>query len=199
MPAVEFTALLVLAAAMSFSPGPNTALAATLAAHHGLRPSLRFVCAVPVGWCLLLLLTAAGVGALVLAMPALRWAIKLLGAGYLLWLALRLARAGQLAQARGDGLALRFWHGVGLQFMNIKAWLLMLTVVAGWVAGHADAWQRLAVVLPVMAFFALSSNLLYACAGALLRGWLAHGRRLLWFNRLMALLLVLTGCWMLVA
>ena len=198
MPAVEFTALLVLAAAMSFSPGPNTTLATTLAANHGLRPSLRFVCAVPFGWCLLLL-TAAGVGALVLAVPALRWAIKALGIGYLLWLALRLSRAGQLAQAQGGALAVRFWQGVGLQFVNIKAWLLMLTVVAGWIAGHADAWQRLAVVLPVMAFFALSSNLLYACVGALLRGWLAHGRRLLWFNRLMALLLVMTALWMVAA
>jgi threonine/homoserine/homoserine lactone efflux protein len=35
--------------------------------------------------------------------------------------------------------------------------------------------------------------------GALLRGWLAHGRRLLWFNRLMALLLVLTAAWMVAA
>lgn len=199
MPAVELTALLILAAAMSFSPGPNTTLAATLAANHGLRPSLRFVFAVPLGWCLLLLLTAAGVGALVLAVPALRWAIKALGIGYLLWLALRLSQAGQLAQARSNALAVPFWQGVGLQFVNIKAWLLMLTVVAGWVAGHADAWQRLAVALPVMAFFALASNLLYACVGALLRGWLAQGQRLLWFNRLMASLLVMTAIWMLAA
>ena len=33
--------------------------------------------------------------------------------------------------------------------------------------------------------------------GALLRGWLAHGRRLLWFNRVMALALVATAAWML--
>jgi len=199
MPPVEFTALLGFAAAMSFSPGPNTTLAATLGANHGLKPSLRFVFAVPFGWCLLLLLTAAGVGALVLAVPALRWAIKALGIGYLLWLALRLSRTGQLAQASGHGSAVPFWQGVGLQFINIKAWLLMVAVVAGWIVGHADAWQRLAVALPVMAFFALSSNLLYACVGALLRDWLAQGRRLLWFNRGMALLLVLTAAWMLVA
>ena len=33
--------------------------------------------------------------------------------------------------------------------------------------------------------------------GALLRQWLAQGRRLLWFNRAMAALLVLTALWML--
>ena len=55
---------------------------------------------------------------------------------------------------------------------------------------------RLAVVLPVMALFALSSNFAYASVGALLRHWLAHGRRLLWFNRAMALVLVVTAAWM---
>ncbi|RYZ12281.1 MAG: LysE family translocator, partial [Comamonadaceae bacterium] len=32
--------------------------------------------------------------------------------------------------------------------------------------------------------------------GSLLRGWLAKGRRLLWFNRTMAAVLVLTAAWM---
>ena len=62
--------------------------------------------------------------------------------------------------------------------------------------GREDSLQRLAVVLPVMALFALSSNFAYACVGALLRHWLAHGRRLLWFNRAMALVLVVTAAWM---
>ena len=58
----DFTAFLVLATAMSFSPGPNTTLSTALAANGGLRHAMRFVWAVPVGWSLLLLLCAAGVG-----------------------------------------------------------------------------------------------------------------------------------------
>ena len=191
----EFTALLVLATAMSFSPGPNTTLSTTLAANGGLRRAMRFVCAVPVGWSLLLLLTAAGLGALIDAVPALRLAVKTLGIAYLLWLALKLSRSGRLGQT-DIAVQIGFWQGVGLQFVNIKAWLLSLTIVAGWIVGREDSLQRLAVVLPVMALFALSSNFAYACVGALLRHWLAHGRRLLWFNRAMALVLVVTAAWM---
>lgn len=44
-----FTALLVLATAMSFTPGPHTTLSTALAANHGLRRAMPFVCAVPVG------------------------------------------------------------------------------------------------------------------------------------------------------
>lgn len=197
MPLEELTALLLLATAMSFSPGPNTTLSTALAANRGLPAALHFVLAVPVGWSLLLLLCAAGLGAVVMALPPLRWAIKAVGIGYLLWLALRLARAGQLAQADARQLDVGFWQGVALQFVNIKAWLLALTIVAGWVLGRSDSLQRLAVVLPVMVCFAFASNFTYAALGALLRGWLAQGRRLLWFNRCMALVLALTAAWML--
>ena len=196
MPFAEFTALLLLATAMSFSPGPNTTLSTALAANRGLPHAMRFVCAVPVGWSALLLLCAGGLGAMVVAAPALRLAIKGLGIGYLLWLAWKLAHSARLTEANTAQLTVGFWQGTALQFVNIKAWLLALTIVAGWVAGRTDALQRLAVVLPVMVFFAFTSNLAYAATGALLRQWLAQGSRLLWFNRCMALVLVLTAAWM---
>lgn len=199
MPPSEFTALLLLAASMSFSPGPNTALSTALAANHGLAPAMRFVVAVPVGWCVLLVLSTVGIGAAVLAAPVLLWLIKGAGIAYLLWMAWRLSASAQMATASERQLQVGFWQGVGLQFVNIKAWLLALSIVAGWLAGREDLSARLLVVLPVMAAYAFSSNLLYACVGALLRGWLARGRRLLWFNRAMAALLALTALWMVAA
>ena len=177
MPFVEFTALLALATAMSFTPGPNTTLSTALAANRGLRPAMRFVCAVPVGWTALLLLCAGGVGAVVVAVPALRWGIKAVGIAYLLWLAFKLSGSSRLSEADAARLNVGFWQGAALQFVNIKAWLLALTIVAGWVAGREDSLQRLAVVLPVMVVFAFSSNLTYAAVGALLRQWLAQGQR----------------------
>jgi threonine/homoserine/homoserine lactone efflux protein len=47
-----------------------------------------------------------------------------------------------------------------------------------------------------MLVYAFTSNFAYALAGALLRNWLARGQRLLWFNRAMAAVLVLTAWWM---
>jgi threonine/homoserine/homoserine lactone efflux protein len=192
----EFTALLILGTAMSFSPGPNTTLSTALAANHGLRHAMRFVCAVPVGWGVLLTVCAAGLGGLIVAVPALRWAVKLLGVAYLLWLAYKLSRSASLAQADANKLQVTFWQGAALQFVNIKAWMFALTVVAGWIAGRSDMLARFAVVLPTLMVFAFVSNLTYAALGALLRDWLAHGARLLWFNRMMAAVLVATAAWM---
>ena len=196
MPLSEFTALLLLATASSFTPGPNTTLSTAIAANRGLRGAMRFVCAVPVGWMLLLVLSAVGAGALVLAVPALRWGILAFGLAYMLWLAARLARSGTLAQIDHAKLDVTFLQGVLLQFLNIKAWMLALAIVAGWIAGRPDGTTRFLLVLPVMVAYAFASNFTYALVGSLLREWLAQGRRLLWFNRAMALALVLTAAWM---
>ena len=53
MSPTELTALRAYATAMAFMPGPNTTVSAALTAHHGLRHAMRFVVAVPFGWCLL--------------------------------------------------------------------------------------------------------------------------------------------------
>ena len=200
MSPAELTALLVLCTATSFTPGPNTTLSTALAANLGLKRALRFVLAVPVGWGLLFSLCAAGVGTLVLAVPALRLGVQAAGVGYLLWLALKLVRADTLAQADAQRLQVTFWQGVLLQFLNIKAWMLALTVVAGWLAGRNDIASRFAVVLPILLLFGLCSNLTYALIGTLLRHWLADpehgGRRLRWFNHSMAGVLVITAAWM---
>ena len=199
MSTAELTALLLLCTVASFTPGPNTTLSTALAANLGFKGALRFVLSVPVGWGLLFSLCAAGVGAMLLALPVLRGAITALGVAYLLWLAFKLYHTTALAQADAKQLNISFGQGVLLQFLNIKAWLLALTVVAGWLAGRPDAGARFAIILPLMLLFGLCSNLTYALVGSLLRQWLADpehaGRRLRWFNRSMAGVLVATAAW----
>ena len=201
MHATEITALLALCTAMSFSPGPNTMLSTAMAANHGLRRTLRFCLAVPTGWTLLMLTCGLGVGAILLGVPALRWAVKLIGVAYMVWLAWRLSQSARMANVDTQKLEISFWGGVGLQFVNIKAWMLALTLTAGWVVNASGApapnpGQRLAITCAVMVFFAFTSNLTYAVMGSMLRHWLSQGRRLLWFNRAMALVLLVTALWM---
>ena len=75
-----------------------------------------------------------GLGALVLALPWLRGGVKAIGVAYLVWLAWKLAATRALAPAAAARSQVGFWQGVGLQFVNIKAWMLALALAAGWVA-----------------------------------------------------------------
>jgi threonine/homoserine/homoserine lactone efflux protein len=200
MSPTELTALLAYATAMAFTPGPNTTLSTALAANHGLRHAMRFVIAVPFGWCLLLLASIAGLGALVAALPALGQALRWIGVAYMLWLALRLwSREAVVADTdeRLAGFDIGFARGVALQFVNAKAWLNALTISATWITVEGQTALRAAQVLPIAAAYGLASNFTYACVGAALRGWLAQGHRLQIFNRTMAIVLLATALWML--
>jgi len=196
MPWPELAALLLFATAMAFTPGPNTTLAAALAANRGLGHAMRFVCAVPVGWGLLLVGVTLGLGALLATAPMLRGALQAVGLAYMLWLAWKLARSGALGQADPSRFDVGFGQGVLLQFVNVKAWMNALLICAGWVTVADPPWARLALVLPLMMAYGFASNFTYALVGHALRGWLAQGARLLWFNRVLAAVLVATAAWM---
>lgn len=101
----------------------------------------------------------------------------------------RLWRSSQLVVAGSSRLSVTFWHGVMLQFVNIKAWMHALTIVGAWIAGTDDAARRFALVLPVVPCSGLAGNFTFALTGSLSRQWLAKGKRLL----------VCTAIWMMIA
>ncbi len=137
-----------------------------------------------------------GLGALLDSLPALRGAIQWPGPACLLWLAWKLAGSARLAQADPRRFDVGFWQGAMLQLVNIKAWMAALPISAGWISLAPNLWARIAFVLPLLMIYGLLSNLAYALLGSALRGWLAQGARLLWFNRLLALVLLATALWM---
>jgi len=196
----ELIALVVFCSVMTFSPGPNTMLTTAIASNEGLRKVIPFTLAVPLGWLLILLITGLGIGTLVIQIPILRWFIQITGCAYLLWLAFLLSRRHELQTIEPSKLKITFSKGVALQFLNIKVWLLAVTVTVTWIIqaeGQAslNQYERLMFVSIVVMFFAFASNFCYALIGALVRNWLLHGKRLLIFNRFLATLLAATAIW----
>jgi threonine/homoserine/homoserine lactone efflux protein len=186
--------------AMAFTPGPNTTLSTALAANHGLRHAMRFVLAVPFGWCALLAASVAGLGALVTGWPALGAALRWAGVAYMLWLAHGLwtrVPAPLAGESRPAGFDVGFLRGVALQFVNAKAWLNALTISVTWISVEGQIGVRALQVLPLVLLYGFGSNFAYACVGASLRDWLAQGQRMRGFNHTMALVLAATAVWML--
>ncbi|QES49785.1 leucine efflux protein LeuE [Streptomyces venezuelae] len=74
-------------------PGPNSLYVLSVAARRGVREGYRAAAGVFTGDAVLMLLTAVGAGALLQASPVLFGIVKLVGAGYLGWMAFGLLRA----------------------------------------------------------------------------------------------------------
>ena len=118
--------------------------------------------------------------------------LKLGGGGFLVWMAVQLLRPraaalGEAAKAR----PLSFLQAALFQWVNPKAWLMLITGLATYV----NPQQMLVSTLLIGATFALVGlplTCLWNVGGVALKDWLQHGRRLLHFNRLMALLLLVS-------
>ncbi|MCP3021033.1 LysE family translocator [Cupriavidus basilensis] len=196
--AAQFAALLSLMAVGAFTPGPNTTIAAVTGANFGLRATLPHCVGVAFGFASILALCAAGIGALILASPALALLVHAAGVLYLLWLALKLARSTVLS----DKQVLRplsVWQSAVLQYANIKAWMLALATAASYMAGAQSPVHRAVLVCAVFGVFGFVSNGVYGVIGATLRQWLQVGHRIRWFNRAMGLALALTALWIALA
>ncbi|MFD9307597.1 leucine efflux protein LeuE [Streptomyces sp. NPDC060048] len=73
-------------------PGPNSLYTLSVAARGGVRAGYKAACGVFTGDAVLMTLAAVGAGALLQTSPMLFGVVKLLGAGYLTWLAIGMLR-----------------------------------------------------------------------------------------------------------
>jgi threonine/homoserine/homoserine lactone efflux protein len=148
------------------TPGPSNALLAAVGANAGIRRGLPCLFGVSAGVGTMMLAAAAGVAGVVLSHEAVLPAVKLGGAGFLLWLAWRIATSAP--GGAGRAAAVGFVDAASLQWVNPKAWV----VSAGAAAAYLDP-------VPRSTNLQASTFALVFVAAALPCGfvWLAFGAR----------------------
>jgi len=164
--------------AVAASPGPNNALLWASGASFGFRRTLPHVLGTALGLASMALAAAAGLGALVTALPGLSFLMKLAGSAYLLYLALQIARSRHFGRA-GAAQPLSFAQGAAFQLVNPKAWVFALGAVTTFrpvdlpiaIGSLAVAAAIVAVVAPSASLWAAGGDVL----GRLLSGERARG------------------------
>ena len=113
--------------ASSITPGPNNVLLAASGLTFGFRRTLPLVLGIEVGFLLLLLAVAVGLGAIFERLPWLQLALRVVGVTYLLYLAWSLWRSSATGGATLDR-PLGFAWGAMFQLVNPKAWMMAITM-----------------------------------------------------------------------
>src|SRR5690606_14996335 len=137
--------------ASSITPGPNNLMLSASGIAFGLRRTLPHLAGVLVGFQSMLTVCASGVGALVAAFPEVALAMRLVGSGYLLYLAWVMRNAFAADASGRLPRPLTFVEAVLFQFVNPKAWLMALTAVSVFAPGIEPRWLALAAVCGVFA------------------------------------------------
>jgi threonine/homoserine/homoserine lactone efflux protein len=165
--------LMTFAFVSSITPGPNNIMLASSGIWFGFRRSIPHMLGITVGFGVLLAICAAGVGTLVMAVPAMQTVLKVAGSAYLLYLAWQMRAMNFDREAEQTHHPLGFMGAAVFQFANPKAWIMAITGSSAFLPQVAPVSLAIAVFCLVFCAVNLPCISVWAGAGALLRRFLA--------------------------
>jgi threonine/homoserine/homoserine lactone efflux protein len=164
---------------LAVTPGPDMALFVSRTMGWGRRHGFATVLGAITGIAVHTALVAFGISVLIVAAPAAFWVLKIVGALYLVWLAIQAVRSGGgLLVSREGGaeptLGRSYLAGLGINLTNPKVALFFLTFLPQFVSADDPAASPKLLVLG--AEFVLVS-LPVVIAIVLFAEWLTHTLR----------------------
>ena len=173
----------------SITPGPNNVMLWASGLNFGLRRTVAHLIGVNVGFMSLLLATAIGLGALFERFGWIQVTLRVLGSGYLLYLAYRTARAGRAAEASG-GRPLSFLEAAAFQYVNPKAWVMTIAAAGAFLPAGEALFPRVLVYVGVFGVINLPCITAWAAGGTVMARILENDRLRTAVNGFLGLLLV---------
>jgi threonine/homoserine/homoserine lactone efflux protein len=183
-------AFLIFAAVMAFTPGPNNIMLLSSGLTWGFRRTLPLLAGVLLGGTFMIATVGLGLGAVFVAFPVLKTILKYAGAAYLIYLAAVIAMSDTTATEQGVGRGpMTFWAGVLFQWVNVKAWVMIIGAITIYAAIAAYPWN-IVIQSAISLMIGILAASTWALFGHALRPILTSPAKVRAFNIVMALLLL---------
>ena len=179
----------------SFTPGPNTMIAASIGAQNGWKAAWPHAFGVAVGFSSMLLLAALGVAGALWLLPGTEWVLRVVGAIYMCWCAWGIATSGTEDSSLGGPSTFSFLRSVGFQYLNPKGWMLAMAATSMY--SHAMSGPLAVGALLICALASVASIMCWSVVGTGLGRLLTTPRRKLTFHYSAGILLLATAAWIL--
>ena len=183
-------ALVVFAAVMAFTPGPNNVMVLSSGLTYGLRRTLPHIAGIAIGVAFMVAAMGLGLGTIFIAYPVLQTILKYAGIAYLLYLAFAIATSGSVSPGQDNQRGpMTFWGAALFQWVNVKGWVMTIGIITAYSAIASFPWN-ITIQAALMLVMGGLSSLTWAVFGSSLRQILTSSRAIRAFNILMALLLL---------
>lgn len=178
-------------------PGPTILLVVSYALGQGWRTALPMAVGVALGDFTAMTLSMLGIGALLVASATLFTVLKWIGAAYLVWLGIKLFRAGGTlgAEPRRDAAsaAKMLGHAWLVTALNPKSITFLVAFLPQFLDRTGDFWTQMAIFEATFLVLAFCNAFGYALVAARARRVFASPRAIAIFNRTGGSLLIGAG------
>ena len=165
-------------------PGPTVLLVVSYALGQGWRTALPMAIGVALGDFTAMTLSMLGLGALLAASATLFTALKWIGAAYLVWLGVKLWRAGGALQVPRNGSGRPPWAVAWLvTALNPKSITFFVAFLPAFLDPRADFLTQMLVFETTFVVLAFANSFVYALVASRARGLVANPRAFRVINR----------------
>jgi threonine/homoserine/homoserine lactone efflux protein len=193
----NWAAFAAASAVLLMIPGPTVLLVVSYALGQGWRTALPMAIGVALGDFTAMTLSMLGIGALLAASATVFTVLKVIGAGYLIYLGIKLFRAGGAlrAEPRTDASsAIRMMaHAWLVTALNPKSITFFVAFLPQFLDRHGDFLHQMLIFESTFLMLAFANALGYAAAAARARAIVRNERAIRIFNRTGGTLLVGAG------
>ena len=178
-------------------PGPTILLVVSYALGQGWRTALPMAVGVALGDFTAMTLSMLGIGALLAASASVFTVLKLIGAGYLIYLGVKLFRAGGAlkAEPRTDAVssAKMMAHAWLVTALNPKSITFFVAFLPQFLDPRADFWTQMAIFEATFITLAFANAFGYALIASRARNLVRNPRTIGLFNKAGGTLLIGAG------
>jgi len=175
----------------TFTPGPNNIMAMSVAMRYGYNRTLRFLTGIFAGFCIVMLACGFSNVILVRLIPQIKPWLNILGALYMVYLAVHILLSKPAADNSNENSSNSFQAGLNMQFLNLKVILYGVTVYSTFIVQIYQSPLVIALFAILLAFVGFLATSSWAISGNIFRGLFIKYNQTL--NLLMSGLLIYTA------
>jgi homoserine/homoserine lactone efflux protein len=175
-----YSLFLLMATATVFSPGPGVVMTLTNALRYGMRGTFAGILGIALGALVVATISATSLGVLLAASALAFTVLKFIGAGYLIYLGIRLWRAPAFKfaeqSAHEASFGRRFLEGLSLQLTNPKAIFFFLSVFPQFIDAEKNYSVQFTTLVLTYSVLVVVIHCTYAFFAKRAKGWLTSER-----------------------
>lgn len=182
--------LLAFVVVATVTPGPNNFMVMSSGANYGLARTMPHIMGIALGFPVMIFAVGFGMEAVFEAVPQLDTVLRWIAFAYLLYLAWRVANAGRPKLESRAGRPLGLIGAAAFQWVNPKAWALVLGAMALFITPTGDHFLEVGLVALLFGLVCVPNGIVWALFGTAIARFLENDRHRRIFNVAMAVLLV---------